>query len=298
MRGSTGIALAMFTLVGPGGPALAAQSEVALKDFFEGRTVVVKLDMPGSENGVDVWPGVQPPLDFSRYGNRIKQFGTAITAGRSVLITKVHLKERHIEFQLAGGGYGTFGDNTSTSVYTPSAEKTAREKNLERELGTTTDQTRKKAIREELDNLRKDRDRENARLRAMTAPAEQQAAENLRQRRLAGGSRFNLRYRLPLRPDEVTPETIMTALAEYVDFSALRGAATEAPPARPVVGVAGLRKGLALDEVAVMLGAPDSSSERMEGTLRAVRAVYLTAQHRIEALFVEGVLVRYAIASR
>ena len=31
-----------------------AQSEAALKDYFEGRTVVVKIAMPGTAEGVDI----------------------------------------------------------------------------------------------------------------------------------------------------------------------------------------------------------------------------------------------------
>ena len=38
------------------------------------------------------------------------------------------VKKDLIEFQLGGGGYGTFGDDTSTSVYISDATKTEREK--------------------------------------------------------------------------------------------------------------------------------------------------------------------------
>jgi hypothetical protein len=90
----------------------------------------------------------------------------------------------------------------------------------------------------------------------------------------------------------------MAALSEYVDFSSMRSAGAERPAPAPGSGVAGLRKGLTTDEVSLLLGAAETSSERMEGSLRVLQLSYLTTQNRVEALFVEGVLVRYTIASR
>ena len=114
-----------------GAAPLAAQSETALKEYFEGRTVSPKLAMPGSEEGIDIYPGSSRPLDYPKYAGRLKKFGTSIKAGEPVTITKIKLKSKHIEFQLGGGGYGTFGDETSSNVGTGEAPKTTREKNLE-----------------------------------------------------------------------------------------------------------------------------------------------------------------------
>ena len=44
-------------------PAVAAaQSEAALKNYFEGRSVTLKLAMPGTESGVDIYPADPKPL--------------------------------------------------------------------------------------------------------------------------------------------------------------------------------------------------------------------------------------------
>ena len=93
-----------------------AQSEAALRDYFEGRTVKVKLAMPGTEDGVDIYPGTAKPLDYPRHAGRLKSNGTALRAGDDALVTKVKVKSNLIEFQLDGGGYGTMGDETSSSV--------------------------------------------------------------------------------------------------------------------------------------------------------------------------------------
>jgi len=202
-------------------PTALAQSEEQLRAFFEGKSVVVKMEMPGTEDGVDVYPGTARPIDFPKHAGRLKRFGTALRRGDEVLVTKVKLKEDLVEFQLGGGGYGTFGDDASPNVHVPSASKTEREKNLEKDLEKTTDPAQRRKLREELDALRRERQREDARNEAEAAQAEQAKEANIRQRRLEGGSRFNLRYN-PVVPDEARrPDGIMRALAEYVDFSPL-----------------------------------------------------------------------------
>src|SRR5712691_12595396 len=49
-------ALTLVVLVATAPPALA-QSEDRLRVFFEGKTVRLKMEMPGTEDGVDVYPG-------------------------------------------------------------------------------------------------------------------------------------------------------------------------------------------------------------------------------------------------
>jgi hypothetical protein len=56
--------LALLALAATAPPALA-QSEDRLRTFFEGKSVRVKIEMPGTEDGVDVYPGTTQPIDFS-----------------------------------------------------------------------------------------------------------------------------------------------------------------------------------------------------------------------------------------
>lgn len=274
---------------------LAAQSEVVLKEFFEGRTVSPKLALPGTEDGVDIYPGSPRPLDYSRYADRLKDYGTAIKPGEPVTITKIKIKTKLIEFQLGGGGYGTFGDETSSNISTAAAEKTKREKNLEADLKRETDAAKKRAMREELDDLREVREREDARNRAAVAEAQEHRKQNIRQRRLEAGSRFNLRYADRVPAEALTPEAVMTALAQYVDFGQLR-----LDPSRPATAGqrGGLpRKGMLLQDVDGLLGPALTASERKEGSLKVQTREYTTTDGRLSAEFVEGVLIRYRIAS-
>jgi hypothetical protein len=290
---------------------LAAQSEALLRESFEGKTVTVKQAMPGTEEGVDVYPGTDKPLDYPKYAGRLKKYGTALRAGESALVTKIKVKSKHIEFQLDGGGYGTMGDETSTDINTAATPKTRREKNLEAELKRETDPAQKRAMQEELDDLKREREREDARNRAGLAEAEEHRKENVRQRRLEGGSRFNIRYRDQLPSSALTPDAVLSALDKYVDFGDLRQQAAgpitqgqtatsttpwqfqNAPQTRPGLP----RKGLLLQEADGLLGTPVKTAERKEGTLKVQTREYATPSGRITAEFVEGVLIRYTITS-
>jgi hypothetical protein len=280
---------------------LAAQSEAALKEYFEGQTVRSKLALPGTEDGVDVYPGTARPLDYPRYADRLKDHGTAIRPGEPVTVTKIRVKSKHIEFQLGGGGYGTFGDETSSNVSTAAAPKTKREKNLEAEVKRETDPAKKRAMKEELDDLRAERERENARNRSIVAEAEEHRKQNVRQRRLEGGSRFNVRYPAGVPAEALAPEALMTALGQYLDFG--QTASAHAPTAIPLQPAApsprsGLpRKGMLLQDVDALLGPAAGASERKEGSLRVQTREYASPDGRVTAEFVEGVLIRYRITS-
>ena len=47
-------------------------------------------------------------MDWKDYSGRIKQFGTAIRKGDTARVTAIVVKKDMIEFQLDGGGFGTF----------------------------------------------------------------------------------------------------------------------------------------------------------------------------------------------
>jgi hypothetical protein len=283
-----------------------AQSEPELRDFFEGKSVVVKLDMPATQQGVDVFPDARRAIDFAEYSARVKATGVAIRSGESVLVTRVRVKDKLIEFQLAGGGFGTFGDDTSTSVSVPSVAKSRRERDLERLVKDETDRDRKRRLQRELDDLRNEREREDGRNKAAAATAEEAKKARVATTRLHSGSRFNIRYQEGV-PRGLGPDGIMRALAEYVEFpfatdrrpAPSRNTVVAQPELRePGPAMGAIRKGMTMTEVEQSLGKPEKSSPRSEGTLRVVTAVYTRGDQLITADFVEGILVKYSIASK
>lgn len=286
-------------------PHAFGQSEDALKTFFEGKTVVVKLDMPATQSGVDVYADARRPVNFADYTTRIKAAGISIKAGETAMITKIKVKDKLIEFQLGGGGYGTAGDDADTSAYVAGVPKSNREKTLERDIKTETDSARKRRMQNDLDDLRKEREREDARNRAASAAASEEKKRRIADQRLHAGSRFNVRYQDAV-PRGVTPEGVMAALADYVDFpfadakGSHRGQAVSlAADRRPITaGTALLRKGMTWDEVREALGEPEKSANILEGHLKVTTATFARPDQRVDAQFVEGVLVKYSISSR
>lgn len=191
--------------------------EAMLKDVFEGRRVTVRLDMPGTKDGVNVYPELRRDLDVGRYRDDLRRYGVALRAGDTAIVTLVKVKDDLIEFQLDGGGYGTFFDDTDTSVHIPLIGKTDRERSLERRIRDERDRDRRRQMERELSDLRRWRDRENHRIRIERERLSEYKAERVFVRRLRGGSRFNIRFDRRV-PYDFGPDDIMAALSEYVDF--------------------------------------------------------------------------------
>ena len=269
-----------------------AQDEAALKDFFEGKSVRVKLDMPATQQGVDVFPDARRPINFDDYSARLKGNGVSIKAGDSVTVTKVHVKDKIIEFQLAGGGYGTLGDDTG-SVSAASTPKSNREKDLEKLVKSESDAGRRKQLQRELDDLRARREREDARNQAAASTATEAKKARIGESRLHAGSRFNIRYQDGV-PRGLGPDGIMRALADYVEFPF----ATDRPQPRESREPRAIRKGMTVADVEDALGKAERTTERSEGTLKVVTAIFSREDQRITAEFVEGILIRYSIASK
>jgi hypothetical protein len=283
--------LIMIGMIAPG--LLRAQSEDELAQYFVGRTVAVKMDMPATKEGVDVYPERSPDIDYNEYSQRLKRYGISLHSGDAAQITKIKVKDKLVEFHLGGGGYGTAGDETNSAVSLTPTPKSAREKELEREIKSATDKKQKRRLQERLDDLQRDREREDARLKVVAALAEEQRRQRILLRALQSGSRFNLRYPEGVVIEKLTPDVVMQALAEKVDFT---------PPApqfaQPAGSPGGLYKGMTEDEVDALLGRPVEVRHGTEGSLDVSRCTYHQGETIVEALFVEGVLVRYTISSR
>ncbi|HZS44076.1 MAG TPA: hypothetical protein VFC63_03170 [Blastocatellia bacterium] len=281
------------------------QSEDTLRQFFEGKKVVAKIDMPGTSDGIDLYPYGSQDIKYDEYAKNLKQYGTAIHTGDSVIITKIKLKGKLIEFQLGGGGYGTAGDDTNPNVYIAPVPKSDREKDLEKRYDKATDPDERRRIKRELDDLKDRRQREDSRNQALAAEATERKREAIRQKRLEGGSRFNLRFDRNVPLEFLRPESVVQALTKYLDFTdeGFGSLATTThqsyPDSTSSAPSNGIRKGMSIQDVEALYGQPFSRKERVEGTLRVVTCTYSQNQDQIiEAEFVEGVLIRYRITSK
>ena len=271
-------------------------NEAEIKRHFEAKRVTLRIDMPGAADGVDI--RVDRPFDAQQHGDRLRRFGTSIRSGETATITTIKVKKDLIEFQLDGGGYGTFSDDTSLSVNMPDVQKTNREKDLEAAVKRETDATKKRQLQRELDDVRNARERENRRIAVTRSLAEERKRAQVAERRLQGGSRFNVRFAGNV-PATLNPDDVASALAEYVDFSAAPQGGPLPQGSNDAPGGDGLpRKGMLRIDAERQFGRPVSVSERREGTLRVVTIVFTRGDSRITAEFVEDVMIRYTVASR
>ena len=291
-----------------------AQNPDTLSNYFEGKQVVVTMDMPGTQKGVDIYPGRPQPLDAKSYGDRLKEFGVSLPNGATTTVTKVKVNKDNVEFQLGGGGYGTAGDNTDTSVHFTPAEKSDREKELERQLNNETDPDRRRSLQRELDYVRAERARRDAYNRARAEDDAAMRAQQIAVKRQQGGSRFNLRLDARKMGDSLTPQVVMDALAAYVSFpgdaaSASAGgrpanAAPDGPPGLVVRTpdpdadqAQSLRKGMSREQVEALYGKAVETNDRTENGLTVTTCVYKAKDVRVQADYVNDVLVRFLMSS-
>jgi hypothetical protein len=289
-----------------------AQTEWDLKQAFEGKFVIVKMDMPATHRGVDLYPDRQPAVDFREYSARLREFGVALRAGDRIMVTTVRVKKKNIEFQLGGGGYGVFGDD-SGYVFVPDETKSRRERDLEKSLKDERDSDRRRRMQRELDDLRRDRERENRRRDAEERELSARKQSEIASKRLDAGSRFNLwfdEYRLASRLP--TPREMRLMLGEFLDFA-------DGPPPRPdyrqtdnralppppppaprgdLSRVGELRRGMSIEEVHDMLGEPTRNKAGKQGELTTVTEWYDDGDRVTEVVYVGNVIVRFSTGSK
>ena len=283
---------------------LGAQNPDSLSSYFTGKEVVLKIDMPGTQQGVDLRYNKDNPMNWKEYANRLKSNGAAIHKGDTARVTAVVVKDDRIEFQLDGGGFGTFLDDSSTTVTPKTIEKSNYEKQLERDIANTTDDDQRRRLQRDLDRERSRRERQEADNRAAAQIASQIKAQKVADDRLRGGSRFNLRWSGSIPPDQKTPDGVKKLLADYVSFDGPQTAAAVAPAAQNTAGdaavpaTAQLKRGMKIEEVTNLFGPGKQMSESVSNDgLKTQTMQYVAGDRRVEVTYVEGLVVRYSISS-
>ena len=293
------LAMALCTL------SLNAQSSPSpLVSYFTGKEVVLKIDMPGSQKGVDLRYNKNIPMDWKEYSGRIKTYGAAIRKGDTARVTGIVVKDDRIEFQLDGGGFGTFGDDSDTTITARPVEKSDREKDLERQIANTDDPDLKRKLQRDLDRERSRRERQEADNRNAAQIASQIKAQKVADDRTRGGSRFNLRWSGSIPADQKNPDAVMKLLADYMSFGGPQDAG--APPApqntagdAAIPATAQLKRGMHIEDVTKLFGPGQKLSESVspEG-LKTQTFQYSTGDRRVDVIYVEGLVVRYSISSK
>jgi hypothetical protein len=287
-----------------------------LQSYFVGRQVRLKIDMPGTAKGVDLRVEASDPMDWRQYSSRLKESGPAIRSGDRATVTTLVVKKNLIEFQLDGGGFGTFWDDSSTTVAPYHVGKSDYERRLEREIRETNDDRRRRDLQRELDRERYRRDRQQAADNRAAMIASQMKEQQVADKRMRGGSRFNLRWAGNIPGDQLTPDAVMKLLDTYVEFGDLQAekpilspnpapteqnAATGNTPSngRSKSPMTQLKRGMLIGEVSDLLGLGRQLSQSVsEEGLKTRIFEYLPDDYRVEVTYVDGVVVRYSIESR
>ena len=126
--------------------------------------------------------------------------------------------------------------------------KSRREKELEHDLKYETDSYERRRMKDELDDLRRERTSDNAWAANQAAQANAESQREQRRLRAEDGSRFNIRYDDGFPSGALTPEGVMKALAKFVDFPGAASARTRGGRARRPrrASPTALKKGLTL----------------------------------------------------
>jgi hypothetical protein len=312
-----------------------AQDQAALAGAFEGKQVVVLIDMPGTQKGVNIYPQRPNPFDANDYGKQMKSNPIALKVGDLVMITKVKVGGKNIEFQLGGGGYGTAGDNTDTAVHFTPADKSNREKDLENQIANESDPDQRRYLQRQLDDVRRQRERDDRRNKEMAQDDAARRTQQLAQNRMVGGSRFNLNYNGKV-PAEITAHDVMASLAQWVSFpettfgdqhianqtagggpgasggasggavqtndpnygnpSVAPGNSVGAAPAAGGDPLHSLAKGMKLEDVHTLLGAAASATDSDHDGITVHTEIFERPDATVTCSFVNGVLVTYNIA--
>jgi hypothetical protein len=291
--------------------AVQGSGQSALQTYFVGKQVTLKVDMPGTQKGVDLRMDRDEPMDWKQYSSRLKEFGPAIRTGDRSTITTLVVKKNVIEFQLDGGGFGTFWDDDTTNVTPYHVDKSSYEKQLERDIRDATDPQRKRDLQRELNRVRSNREREQRADDRAAQIASQLKTQQVADRRMRGGSRFNLRWPAAVPDDQLTPDAVMKLMEAYIDFGGLAQETPILQPTatnRPVPGAAAaapstpitqLKRGMPIGDVSELLGLGRQLSQTTsEEGLKTQIFEYLPNDYRVQVTYVDGIVVRYSIESR
>ena len=300
--------VAFVTLAICASPTLLAQSEAALWEALEGRTVIAKVDLPATRSGVDIYPDAWRAANDAQYGKQLKQFGAAARRKESVTITDVKVNPNSIEIDL---GRNDSGIDPSSQVYVV-AVKSSREENLERELERETDPARREKMEKELEEVRARRAREDARLKAALAQLTQRGKDSNRSG-AGSATRFNLVFRSGVPSRALQPDYVMAALKPWIDFESSQEAdasdtanrPAQLPPQQPASedrsqpgtedrsSAQEIRKGMTESDLKRLLGDPLRREPSVEGDLNVEILTFKRNDATVEATMVEGVLVRF-----
>ncbi len=201
------------------GQAAPETPEDRIKRSLEGRQMLVKMDMPASDIGVNVFvDNSEVTLDADNYKKLVKDSGVSIRQGSRPRITGVKFAGGGIELELDGGGSPGRDWVVGRVVLDQPAPvaKSDRELELERRLPAETTSAAIAFVRSDLDAERMRRLEQDERNRAAFGRALALRNEYIAENRKNWGSK--LRIIIRSRKETVPLRDIVKALGKYAEL--------------------------------------------------------------------------------
>ena len=98
--------LAICFILGLSVATVSAQSERTLNRYFEGKQVTLRIAIPRTRRGVDVYPERAQPLDIGDYTKRLSESGALYNRGEKASIKRLEVRSDRIEVILAANSTG------------------------------------------------------------------------------------------------------------------------------------------------------------------------------------------------
>ena len=98
--------LAICFILGLFVASASAQSERTLNRYFEGKQITLRIAIPRTRRGVDVYPERGQPLDIKDYTERLSESGALYNRGEKASIKRLEVHSDRIEVILAANSTG------------------------------------------------------------------------------------------------------------------------------------------------------------------------------------------------
>ncbi|CAN5163063.1 hypothetical protein BH20ACI2_BH20ACI2_11760 [soil metagenome] len=193
--------------------------EDRIKRSLEGRQMLVKMDMPAADVGIDIFvDNTDVSIDQDKYKKLMRDNGVAIKQGSRPRITAVRFAGGGIELDLDGGGSPGRDWVVSRVVLNEPAPvaRSDREIELERQLQNETNRSIISVLRNDLDGERMRRIEQDERNRMAFSRAISLRSEYIAENRKNWGSK--LRIIIRSRKESVLLRDVVKALGKYAEL--------------------------------------------------------------------------------
>lgn len=194
-------------------------SELRMKKALEGRLVLVKMDLPAIDTGVDlIVDNTDVSYNTVSCNKLLSEYGVAVKKGTRAKITGVEITGKGIVIDLDGGGLPGADwavGNLKLAEPAPLA-KSDREVELERQLHSDPNASMASYLRSEIENERQRRYAQDDRNRDAFKRVERLRSDYISENRKNWGSKVIVVVRT--RKESITMRDMVRALAKYVEL--------------------------------------------------------------------------------